>query len=89
VDNPSNSYNTPEWIDGEKVDGDHAHLAYRILNDSKPGAPWRALQDVVSAADCFFHANFEHPADVRGVSPLLAAINPMIDLQEIDTVIEL
>jgi len=90
VDNPSNSYNTPEWIDGVKVDGDHAHLAYRLINDTKPGAPWRALQDVVSAADCFFHAGFEHPADVRGVSPFLAAINPMIDLQEIDmAVIEL
>jgi hypothetical protein len=90
VDNPSNTYNTPEWIDGVKVDADHAHLAYRIINDSKPGTPWRALQDVVNAADCFFHAGFEHPADVRGVSPFLAAINPMIDLQEIDmAVIEL
>ena len=51
---PFNTYNTPEWIDGVKVDSDHAHLAYRIINDSKPGAPWRALQDVVDAADCFF-----------------------------------
>ena len=38
----------------------------------------------------FFHAGFEHPADVRVVSPFLAVINPMIDLQEIDmAVIEL
>jgi hypothetical protein len=65
-------------------DGGHAHLAYRLINDTKPGAPWRALQDVADAADCFIHAAFEHPADVRGVSPFLAASNLMIDLQEID-----
>ena len=33
VDNPSNCYNTPEWVDGVKVDADHAHLAYRLIND--------------------------------------------------------
>jgi hypothetical protein len=30
---------TTEWIDGVKVDSDHAHLVYRLINDTKPGAP--------------------------------------------------
>lgn len=79
-----------DWIDGVKVDPDHAHLAYQILDDASPIASWRQLLDIVDASDAWFHAGFKHPAAVRGVSPFLAAINPMIDLQEIDmAVIEL
>lgn len=45
---------------------------------------------MVDAANCFFQAGSERPVGVRGVSLFLAAINPMIDLQEIDVaVIEL
>jgi len=46
VDNPSNCDNTPEWSDGVKVDGNHAHPACHFINETKPGAPWRALQEL-------------------------------------------
>ncbi len=79
-----------DWLDGVRVDADHRHLAYQILDDALAGANWRQNGEIVDAADAWFHAGFRHPAAVRGVSPFLAAINPMIDLQEIDmAVIEL
>lgn len=79
-----------DWIDGVRVDPDHCHLAYQVLDDYSAGAAWRQTADIVSASDAWFHAGFKHPASVRCVSPFLAAINPMIDLQEIDmAVIEL
>ena len=78
------------WQDGVKVDRDHRHLAYQILDDADANAAWRQTAEVVDAADAWFHGGFKHPAWVRCVSPFLAAINPMIDLQEIDmAVIEL
>jgi len=90
VDTPFGHGYDATWQDGVKVDADHRHLAYQILDDATPGAAWRQTADVVDASDAWFHGGFKHPAWVRCVSPFLAAINPMIDLQEIDmAVIEL
>lgn len=87
VDNPNGGMNSETWVDGVLVNKDHKHLAYRLLADHKKGWSFRQLEAVVDARDCFFHAGFEHPADVRGVSPFLAAINPMIDMQEMDAAV--
>lgn len=77
-----------DWIDGVKVDRDHRHLAYQILDDSTADQwAWRSQYDIVDAAHAWFHAGWKHPGHVRCASPFLAAINPMIDLQEIDAAV--
>lgn len=96
VDNPWGTMNGKgNWWDGVLVDSGHRHLAYRILRDDIPEESnfwqvYRGMGYVVPAANAFLHGYFTHPASVRGVSAFLAAINPMIDLQEVDmAVIEL
>ncbi len=87
VDNPLFFNNQRDWIDGVKVDRDHRHLAYRLVRDDLPGYMGAVLDDEVDAANAHFHAVFQHPADIRGVSPFLAAVNTVIDLQEVDAAV--
>jgi capsid protein len=96
VDNPWGMMNGKgNWWDGVMVDAGHRHLAYRILRDDIPDEAnfwqsYRGMGYVVPAAAAYMHGHWKHPADVRGTSAFLAAINPMIDLQEVDmAVIEL
>lgn len=96
IDNPWGMTNgAGGWWDGVLVDAGHAHRAYRILRDDIPEESnfwqsYRGMGNVVPASSAFLHGYFDHPANVRGISAFLAAINPMIDLQEVDmAVIEL
>ena len=90
VDNPWGMKNgMGNWWDGVLVDNGHRHLAYRVLRDDIPDEAnfwqsYRGMGYVVPAGSAYLHGYFDHPANVRGISPFLAAINPMIDLQEVD-----
>ncbi len=78
---PANA-NWEEWVNGVRVEPDTGRaLAYGICR--RVGRTQKVLQRIVPARNVFLHANYEFRYDqVRGISPLAAALNQFRDTQE-------
>lgn len=64
--------------DGVKLDAFGRHVSYRIVDPEDP----RKFTDI-AASDCIFHADFERPGQVRGVSALAHALVHIQDRAEV------
>lgn len=72
---------TNQWVQGIKVDEAYRHLSYAIHKRVKRGRS--EVDRIVPAANMIWHNGFVDNFDqVRGISPLAAALNQMRDLYE-------
>ena len=71
------------WVNGVQVGRGGRHLRYS-LHRRPPGKYGTEFDRIVPARNMLFHGFFDHYASsqVRGVSPIVAALNPLRDVYE-------
>lgn len=79
----SDSNKGPEWIDGILTDGSGRPLKYSIHGRGRGGRGYEWRRDV-DASNLIHYGFFERFASeqTRGVSPIVAALNPLRDVYE-------
>ena len=69
-----------KYVHGIKADGNHRHESYLICERTDAGG--FVLIDIVKASDAFHHTYADRFDQLRGVSPLSAAMNAYFDIGE-------
>jgi len=83
IRNPEGKTAEDGWVNGIKVNGDGAALAYGLHRRTRSGRGYEFIREV--PAKYFLHHGFfdRFATDqTRGVSPLVAALNPLRDVYE-------
>jgi capsid protein len=74
------AFNPKEWVNGVRIGGDGASLAYAICDRERTGDP--KLNRIVSARNVLHRGFYERYDQVRGISPIAAALNRFRDTYE-------
>ncbi len=72
--------NLAAWVNGVRVNKQGRHEAYGICDVERRGHA--VLKRITSARNCFYHGFFDRWDQVRGISPLAAALNRFRDTYE-------
>jgi capsid protein len=81
IRNPLGTDNvTPDWVHGVKIDDAGRAKAYAIHKRQIWG--WFTLDRIVGAQNLILHGYYDRFDQVRGISPIVTALNPLRDVYE-------
>lgn len=81
IRNPEKTPDSEKWVNGVRINGAGRHLQYSLWSRGKNGKGRRFLKRV-RASNMFMHGYYDRFDQIRGISPLAAAIAPTIDVRE-------